>query len=174
LGCWYRNQADIFASPLVASSPANQVASRIYCDLVKDALDEYAYDAEIAGLDYSISTSSVGLEIEVSGYNDKMSVLLEKVITMMKDLEVRRDRFKVIMEKALRGYRNWIFQPPYHQVGEYTRYINSQTAWLHEESLAELEVLTIEDVMNIFPKLLRQTHVEALVHGNLYKEVSVF
>ena len=91
----------------------------------------------------------------------------------MKNLEVRPDRFKIIKEKNLRAYRNWIFQQPYHQVGEYIRYLNSQTMWLNEEILSELEALTLEDVALLFPKLLRQTHIEALVHGNLYKEVSL-
>jgi insulysin len=143
----------------------------MYCDLVKDALNEYAYDAEIAGLEYSVGSSSVGLEIEVAGYNDKMLVLLEKVITMMKNLKIRPDRFKVAKDKNLRNYKNWVYQQPYHQVGEYIRYMNAQTMWLTEECLAELEGLTIEDVQNFFPKLLRQTHIEMLVHGNLYKEV---
>lgn len=158
-------------SQLVYSSPANAVAARVYCDLVKDALNEYAYDAEIAGLEYSVSSSSVGLEVELAGYNDKMLVLLEKVITMIKDLDIHPDRFKIIKEKNLRAYKNWIYQQPYHQVGEFIRYMNAQSMWLNGEALAELECLTIEDVKNFFPKLLRQTHIEALVHGNLYKEV---
>jgi insulysin len=155
----------------VYSAPANAAAARIYCDLVKDALNEYAYDAEIAGLDYSVGASSIGLEVEVGGYNDKMAVLLEKVITMMRDLQIQPDRFKVAKDRNLRSYRNWIYQQPYHQVGQYSRYMNAQTMWLNEEYLVELENLTIEDVQNFFPKLLRQTHIEMLVHGNLHKEV---
>lgn len=101
-----------------------------------------------------------------------MSVLLEKVIIQMRDLKVLPDRFKIIKEKNLRAYRNWIFQQPYHQVMEYIRYMNSQTMWLNEEVLAELECLTAADVETFFQKILGQTHIEALVHGNLYKEVS--
>jgi insulysin len=160
-------------SPLVYATPANSVTTRVYCELVKDALSEYAYDAEVAGLEYSISGSSVGLEVEVSGYNDKMAVLLEKVLTKMKDLEIREDRFKVIKERTLKAYRNWIYQQPYHQVGEFTRYLNSQTIWMHDDVLPELEVLTVDDVKLLYPKILRTMHIEALVHGNLYKEVGL-
>jgi len=113
------------------------------------------------------------LEIEVAGYNDKMLVLLEKVIIQMRDLKILPDRFKIIKEKNLRAYRNWIFQQPYHQVLEYVRYMNSQTMWLNEEVLAELECLTAADVKAFFHKILGQTHIEALIHGNLYKEVGL-
>lgn len=159
-------------SPIVYATPANSITARVYCDLVKDALSEYAYDAEVAGLEYSVSVSSVGIEVELSGYNDKMSVLLEKVLHKMKDLEISEDRFKVIKERNLRAYRNWIYQQPYHQVGEYTRYLNTQLVWMHSDILPELEELTSDDVRNLHPKLFRTIHVEALVHGNLYKEVS--
>jgi insulysin len=89
----------------------------------------------------------------------------------MRDLQVQPDRFKVAKDRNLRSFRNWIYQQPYHQVGEYSRYMNAQTMWLNEESLVELENLAIEDVKNFFPKVLRQTHIEMLVHGNLHKEV---
>ena len=164
-------QTNLSLSQLAYSSPANAVAARIYCALVKDALEEYSYDAEIAGLEYSVSASSVGVEVELSGYNDKMSGLLEKVVTMMRDLEIDLARFKVIKEQSLRSYKNCFLQQPYYQVGEYTRYLHAENLWLNGELLSELECLTVEDVKGFFPKLLRQTHIEALVHGNLYKEV---
>ncbi|TGZ79465.1 LuxS/MPP-like metallohydrolase [Ascodesmis nigricans] len=157
-------------NPMVYATPGNMITTRIFCDLVKDDLGEYAYDAEISGLDYQISASSVGIEIELTGYNDKMSVLLEKVLTSMRDLEVKPDRFKVVKERTVRAYKNWIYQPPYYQVGEFTRYLNAPLMWLNDEILPELEELTMEDVKNFFPKLLQTFQVEALVHGNLYKE----
>lgn len=170
----WRLQTNQSSSQLAYSSPANAVASRIYCLLVKDALEEYSYDADIAGLGYSITSSSVGVEVELSGYNDKMSVLLVKVFSMMRDLEINPVRFRVTKERSLRSYRNCFLQQPYYQVGEYTRYMHADNLWLNGELLGELECLTVEDVKNFFPKLLRQTHIEALVHGNLYKEVRGF
>jgi insulysin len=43
--------------------------------------------------------------------------------------------------------------------------------WTNEECLAELENLSIDDVKTLVPRLTKQLHIEALVHGNLYKEV---
>lgn len=157
-------------NPLVYATPGNMVTARIYCDLVKDALSEYAYDAEIAGLEYQVSASSIGIDIEVSGYNDKMSVLLEKVLTIMRDIKIQDDRFKVVKERTVRAYHNWIFQQPYYQVGEFSRYMYAPYMWLNEDILPELEAMTVDDVRILFPKILATVQVEALVHGNLYKE----
>ncbi|KAI5302428.1 Insulinase (Peptidase M16), partial [Ascosphaera atra] len=78
-------------SPLVYATPANNVMSRLFCELVRDALMEYSYDAELAGLSYSLYPSSFGFEVSVSGYNDKLPVLLQKVLATMRDLKIRQD-----------------------------------------------------------------------------------
>src|SRR5699024_2630176 len=52
-------------NPLVWATPANYVKSRLYCELVRDALNEYSYDAELAGLDYNLSSSMFGLDISI-------------------------------------------------------------------------------------------------------------
>jgi len=166
-------KANVFITlrtPLVSATPANAVKTKLYCELVKDALVEYSYDAEIAGLDYDFGTFSDGLDVQVSGYNDKMSVLLEKVLISVRDLEVKPDRFKVVKERLLRGYRNWDFQQPFRQVGDFTRWLGAENGWINEEKLAELLLLTPQDISTYFPQLLRQLHIEVLAHGNLYKE----
>ena len=166
-------RANVFLTlrtPLASAVPANSVKTRLYCALVKDALVEYSYDAEIAGLGYELEAYIAGLGIDISGYNDKISVLLEKVLVTMRDLEVKPDRFRIVKERIIRGYKNWDFQQPYHQVGEFTTWLGSERGWLNEQYLAEIIHLTPEDITNFYPQLLRQLHLEILCHGNVYKE----
>lgn len=166
-------RANVFVTlrnPLAGALPSTSVKTRMYCQLVKDALVEYSYDAEIAGLEYELGDYNEGIEIDVSGYNDKISVLLNKVLVTMRDLEVKPDRFKIVKERLLRGYRNWDFQQPYHQVGQYTSWLSSDKTWINEQYLAEITHLTPEDISCFYPQLLRQVHLEVLCHGNIYKE----
>ncbi|RAL11158.1 a-pheromone processing metallopeptidase Ste23 [Aspergillus homomorphus CBS 101889] len=157
-------------NPLVWATPANVVKGRFYCELVRDALNEYAYDAELAGLDYSLGISIFGLDISVGGYNDKMSVLLEKVLTSMRDLVVKPERFNIIKERLTRAYKNAEYQQPYYQVSDYTRYLTAERSWLNEQYASELQHIEVEDVACFYPQVLRQNHIEVLAHGNLYKE----
>ncbi|KAF2091088.1 a-pheromone processing metallopeptidase Ste23 [Saccharata proteae CBS 121410] len=157
-------------SALINLTPRNAVIAHVYRDMVEDSLVEYAYDAEISGLEYRISTHSLGIDITVSGYNDKMSVLLEKVLLFMRDLEVREDRFQISKEKLLRGFRNAEYVQPYHQIGGYTRWLTSERGWINDEYLAELPDVTADDVRSFYPQLLKQVHMEIMAHGNLYKE----
>ncbi|KMQ45885.1 hypothetical protein HL42_3385 [Trichophyton rubrum] len=157
-------------TPLVYATPGNNVMAKLYCSLVRDALTEYSYDAELAGLDYDLSPSVFGLEVAIVGYNDKMAVLLEKVLTIMRDLEIKPDRFRIVKERMARGYKNADYQLPYYQVGSFTRYLTAEKAWINEQLAPELEHIQLEDVAAFYPQLLRQTHIEVLAHGNLYKE----
>jgi insulysin len=166
-------KANVFITlknPLPGATAENSIKARIYTDLVRDALEDYAYDAELAGLQYGVSSFSQGLQLELSGYNDKLPVLLEKVLVTMRDLEVNPDRFHIIQEKILRGLRNWGYQQPYNQVGEYTRWLSSDHGFISDHFLSELPRLTAEDIQSFYPHLLRQMHIETFTHGNMYKE----
>lgn len=156
-------------NPLAGVTPANSVKAKMYCELVKDALVEYSYDAEIAGLQYGLASYSLGLDIDVSGYSDKMIVLLEKVLISMRDLEVKPDRFKIVKERQLRAYRNWDFSQPYRQVGDFTSWLGKEKGWINEHYLAELLHLQPEDISNFYPQTLQQVYIDVLAHGNIYK-----
>ncbi|EGC46859.1 a-pheromone processing metallopeptidase Ste23 [Histoplasma capsulatum var. duboisii H88] len=160
----------ILRNPLAYATPGNNVLTKLACGLIRDDLQEYSYDAELGGLDYGLSPSVFGLEVSVSGYNDKMAVLLEKVLHSMRDFKVKPDRFKIVKQRMADGFSNSEYQQPYHQVGNVTRYLTAEKTWITEQLAAELEHIEPEDVAAFFPQLLRQTHIELLGHGNLYRE----
>ncbi|KAF9761882.1 hypothetical protein IL306_003645 [Fusarium sp. DS 682] len=121
-------RADVIVSlktPLIYASAESNVKARLFSDLVRDALEEYSYDAELAGLQYNVSFDSRGLFLDVSGYNDKLPVLLEQVVTTMRDLHIKEDRYEIVRERLTRGYSNWQLQSSYHQVGDYTNWLNT-------------------------------------------------
>ncbi|CAN8096702.1 unnamed protein product [Discula destructiva] len=157
-------------SPIVYASAENAVKARFFTDLVRDALEEYSYDAELAGLQYVVSLDSRGLFIEVSGYNDKLPVLLQQVLNTVRDLEIKQDRFDIVKERLTRAYRNWAYQQPFHQVGEYTHWLTTEHDFIVEEYAPELSIITCESTRAFHKELLSQLHMEAVVHGNLYKE----
>lgn len=158
-------------SPLIYASAENNVKARLFTDLVRDALEEYSYDAELAGLQYNVSLDSRGLFLDISGYNDKLPVLLEQVVTKIRDIDIKDERFEIVKERLTRGYNNWQLQSSYHQVGDYMNWLNSEERdFLVEELTAELSNVTAEAVRLFQKQMLCQLHTEIYVHGNMYKE----
>ncbi|KAF1997039.1 LuxS/MPP-like metallohydrolase [Amniculicola lignicola CBS 123094] len=159
-----------FRTPMPCVTARTTVMSQLYRELIYDALVEYSYDADISGLVYEFSTVSTGLTISVEGYNDKLHVLLEKVLVSIRDLEIREDRFKIIADRITRGFHNWDYQQPFHQVGSFSRYLKNERGFLTDELAKELEGVTAQDVQQFYPLTLAQGHIEILAHGNLHKE----
>ncbi len=157
-------------NPLTYATPANYVKSVLFCQLVKDSLTEYSYDAEISGLGYSLNATMLGLDLSVHGYNDKLPVLLQKVLVSLKDLKISPERFKIIKERQARAYKNWDFQQPYYQVGDFSRWLLRDRCWMNHQYAVELPHVELDDVQSFIPQLLQQTHIEILAHGNFYKE----
>ncbi|KAI9774121.1 MAG: Insulinase (Peptidase M16) [Geoglossum simile] len=165
-------KANIYISlrnPLANSTPSNSVKTDLYCALVNDYLTLSTYNATLAGLSYDLYSNSIGMTLTLAGFNDKIPVLLEKLLVAMRDLEVKPSRFKVVKDSFLRGYQNWYFQEPYCQVRENMHLLTKERYWTTSDCLAELRGLEAEDLKAFFPELLRHMHFELLVHGNISK-----
>ncbi|KAF7511556.1 hypothetical protein GJ744_004144 [Endocarpon pusillum] len=157
-------------SSMAYATPANHVKTKLFCELVKDSLSEYAYDADISGLVYNTSGTVLGIDVNIGGYSDKLPVLLEKVLRSMKELKVSPERFKIIKERISQAYKNWDYQKPYYQVGSYVRWLTHEQSWINHQYAAELPNIEADDVQTFIPQILGHNHIEILAHGNLYKE----
>ncbi|KAK7928452.1 peptidase M16 inactive domain-containing protein [Apiospora marii] len=157
-------------NPIIFATAENSVKAKLYTDLVWDALEEYSYDADLAGLQYNVTLDSRGMFVEVSGYNDKLPVLLEQVLITMRDLEIRDERFDIVKERLSRGYKNWELQQPFTQIGNYISWLTSEHDYVVDQLEAELPGITVEATRAFHKQLISQMHIEAYVHGNLYKE----
>ncbi|KAJ4374648.1 metalloprotease [Didymella sp. IMI 355093] len=160
----------LLRSPIASLTPLNIAMTRIYVDMIEDSLNTYAYDADIAGLGYSVSESTQGLMVELNGFNDKISVLLEKVLLAVRDLDVKEERFDVAKERVRKAYKNFDYRDSHQQITAFSLMLMSERSWISSEMLEELPAVTAYDIQSYFPELLRQMHIEILFHGNLYKE----
>lgn len=82
------------------SSPRATVLGKLFVRLVNDSLEESTYDAKLAGLEYEIADTPLGLIVVVQGYNDKLARFAERIVAAMKDLLVKEDRLKKMKEEV--------------------------------------------------------------------------
>ncbi|KAI9446597.1 Metalloenzyme, LuxS/M16 peptidase-like protein, partial [Lactarius indigo] len=162
-----------FRSPVSNESPITSVLTKLYAVLVADALNEYSYDAALAGLSYSIEASSLGFYVSVSGYNDKLHVLLRDVLEKAKSLEVRTERLEVIKEKIKRDWENFFLGQSYQLSDYYGRYLMNEKQWTVLEKLQVLDSITPVQVQNHVGVLLSRLETKMLVVGNMYKDEAI-
>ncbi|EWY79466.1 insulysin [Fusarium oxysporum NRRL 32931] len=158
-------------TPLIYASAENNVKARLFSDLVRDTLEEYSYDAKLTGLQYNVGLHWPGVFLNIGGYNDKLLVLLEQVVTTMRDLDIKEDRFEIVRERLIRGYSNWQLQPACRQISNYTNWLNAPGGdFIAEELATALSSVSLEGVRLFQKQMLGQVFIEVYVHGNMYKE----
>ncbi|KAH7107595.1 Metalloenzyme, LuxS/M16 peptidase-like protein [Auriculariales sp. MPI-PUGE-AT-0066] len=160
-------------SPLAGITPRHLVLTRLFCELVTDSLTEYAYAAELASLRYNVAADTYGLQIMLSGYNDKLSILLATVLHKLKTINIDKQRFRDIKEDVRQEYVNFDMSQPVEIADYYLRYTLAHVMWTPKERLAELTDITPEDLERHARDLLSRTYLDVLVHGNISHEQAI-
>ncbi|WFD32379.1 insulysin [Malassezia sp. CBS 17886] len=161
------NVALLLRTPLVNASARSAALSRLLVELVRDALTEYSYDAEVAGLLYNIDAQLDGVDVVVSGYNDKLPHLLDEVLATLKGLQVDQQRFSIIKDQVRRSYENFNLEEPYQHVAYFSSYLLTQRMWTQQEKVRALEGIGAADLQEYARDICRALQLEMLVHGNV-------
>ncbi|KAJ1285684.1 hypothetical protein BS78_03G296100 [Paspalum vaginatum] len=156
-----------FHCPLSSHSPEAVVSIDLFVDLLVDYLNAYAYDAQIAGLFYSIYLTSVGFQVSLGGYNDKMRVLLNAILEKIANFEVKPNRFSALKETSVKDYQNFSFRQPYSQASYYVSLILEDKKWPVAEKLEAIAKLESDSFAKFLPHLLSKTFLECYVQGNI-------
>ncbi|KAG1283773.1 hypothetical protein G6F66_010823 [Rhizopus arrhizus] len=145
----------------------------LYIGLLSDSLTEYSYNAELAGLNYYLTQETEGIMLYVGGFSHKLSLLLEKVISRMKDICIEQDRFDMIKDELTREYENFFLEAPYQHATYYLSLALSNREWTCEDLMGQLKEIELEDLEEFIPLILSTLQTEALVHGSMEQETVV-
>uniref|UniRef100_A0A673X2A1 Insulin-degrading enzyme n=1 Tax=Salmo trutta TaxID=8032 RepID=A0A673X2A1_SALTR len=159
-----------FFSPFAYVDPIHCNMAYLYLELLKDSLNEYAYAAELAGLNYDLQNTIYGMYLSVKGYNDKQHILLKKIIEKMAAFEIDEKRFDIIKEAYMRSLNNFRAEQPHQHAMYYLRLLMTEVAWTKDELKDALDDVTLPRLKAFIPQLLSRLHIETLLHGNITKE----
>nr|XP_040034007.1 insulin-degrading enzyme isoform X1 [Gasterosteus aculeatus aculeatus] len=163
-----------FFSPFAYVDPLHCNMAYLYLELLKDSLNEYAYAAELAGLNYDLQNTVYGMYLSVKGYSDKQHILLKKIVEKMANFEIDEKRFDIIKEAYMRSLNNFRAEQPHQHAMYYLRLLMTEVAWTKDELREALDDVTLPRLKAFIPQLLSRLHIEALLHGNIPKEVCHF
>ncbi|MQL76025.1 hypothetical protein Taro_008407 [Colocasia esculenta] len=154
------------------SNVVNCILTELFVNLLKDELNEILYQASVAKLETSLTIVGDKLELKLYGFNDRLSVLLLKILTLSRSFSPREDRFMVIKEDMERTLRNTNMKPLNHS--SYLRLqVLRETFWDTSDRLSCLNDIALTDLKAFIPQLLSQMYIEGLCHGNLSEEAAV-
>lgn len=167
----------------------------MFTELIRDSLQEYSYEAELAGLSYNFDQAADGILLSLDGYNDKLAVLVDVVVKRMKEYKVDEKRFALVHDQVrgvfrlsrrarvlqltthlpprpqlVRLYENFRLEQPYQHVGVDGAHLTTAVSYPLEDKLAALAQVTPENLEQHIARVLGKMHIESLAHGNVTRD----
>jgi secreted Zn-dependent insulinase-like peptidase len=154
-------------SPATTFSAANLNLTEIMVSLLKDSLNEFSYPAYLAGLHYELYNHIRGITVKISGYNDKQSILLNKILLTLKYNKFTEERFAIIKERLQRKLLNAKDKKPYEQAIAEVQHSILSPSWSEQERLEILTTQTLRDLESFRLSFFKTIDTAILSSGNI-------
>jgi secreted Zn-dependent insulinase-like peptidase len=138
----------------------------LWSQLVRRHLAATLDQAQTAGVQASIRSTSDGLAVSVLGYSDKLDQILATVVDGALQTPINADAFDIYRRDLIRRYRNTTTTRPIDQVGWAMAEALDPRDWTYAEGADYLEGLTRDDLEAWRQDLFEAVHIEMMVHGN--------
>nr|AAA28439.1 insulin-degrading enzyme [Drosophila melanogaster] len=158
------------SNPIAYLDPLNCNLNHMMVMLLKDQLNEYLYDAELASLKLSVMGKSCGIDFTIRGFSDKQVVLLEKLLDHLFDFSIDEKRFDILKEEYVRSLKNFKAEQPYQHSIYYLALLLTENAWANMELLDAMELVTYDRVLNFAKEFFQRLHTECFIFGNVTKQ----
>ena len=159
--------------PLAAQSVKTAALNRLFVALVNDSINEFSYPASLAGLYFSVTANSRGIDVGINGYNDRQGLLLTRIIETMRRARFDEVRFERIKVELLRSWNNADKATPYQQLASEVAVVQFSPMWSFDQLNEALRPLTLEDFNEFHARLLDNAEADTLFYGNLYQQEAV-
>lgn len=160
-----------FRSPLVGQTAQQSAAAGLYTAMLKDAVNEFAYPALLAGLNFDLYKHAQGISLRISGYNDRQALLLERILATVQVPEFEQSRFTNIRADMIRGLQNSVAKRPSSQVIDRLREALLYGEWGEQALIEALQDMTLPELERYAAEFWSTATAESLIYGNYSRSV---
>lgn len=157
-------------SPLASDQAKHAVLAQMYVMMLNDHLNEFVYPAQLAGLQFSLSKHTRGFSVRISGYSEKQTLLLARIVERLAKVDFDPERFESLKQELQRRLGNSERAEPYRLLLRDIRDFIYQPHWNEQERSAALAPLQFSDLKLYIDQFWQQVSIEALVNGNSSNE----
>lgn len=151
-------------------SPDHSALLRFFIEILLDQLNEYTYQAEIAGLNYNIYAHQGGFTLQLSGFSSKLYNLLELILKHRTSVHTGENRFNAIQQQLLRHWHNQDKGKPVAQLfSQLTSLLQPNNPPTHA-LLPFLEQATPDMLPDYVRRLFKAVHLEILAQGDITED----
>jgi len=157
-------------SPVSSESARNAVLSQMLSSWLKEANNEFAYPARLAGLDYTVYKHIRGITIQLGGYDEQQHQLLDKLLHLLTQSPIDQESWQLVKQSLTKRWKNADKAPLYHQVMGETSAVLMTPDWNEKQLLSAIEPLTLADLEAFRTQFLSQIYIDSMIIGNMTQE----
>lgn len=153
-------------APAVNQSAENFGCSRIWAELMIDALNEDLYDAEVAGLHFNIYPTQTGITIHTTGLSAGQLPLLSYLMRQAWSVRFDRQRWQAVSEQLLNNWRSAHQHQPLNMLFSELNLTLQQGLFRLSEMAAACAPLSYTHFAHTVSQLFDKLHISAFIHGD--------
>jgi insulysin len=159
-----------FTLPVLNGSVENAARLELFTALVIDQLNEVTYPAALAGLTYEINAHARGFDLAISGYTDKQSLLVNKLIEAIAAPNFTSVRFEKVKDDVLQHWKNNDKNLPYAVLAQKIFKLQFMPYWEVRELTEALRPVSAEQFKSFANDAMRGAKLNGFFYGNIYAQ----
>lgn len=160
-------------SPKTVSSVREMVMTSLYSMIVKHYMSEKLYPAVCAGLGYELCSEEKGMLLKLSGYNEKLPVLLDIITKELHGIgaEMEPAVFQTYRKQFKKYIYNNLISSKFLNKDCRLNIVEEHHKFFFDRYL-EADKVTFEELVTFANDFLRQLKVQILVQGNIERSTA--
>ncbi|XP_060660228.1 nardilysin [Drosophila nasuta] len=156
-------------TPIMRRSARDYVTGVLFTYLVEFYIAEELYPALMAGLTYGLDAAEKGLILRVSGYNQKLPLLIDIIVRVMKNLVVDVAQVMSFRELKKRQLFNAVINSKSLNL-DLRLSVLEQMRFTLMEKYEIVDNITVDDILKFRDNFYKQMYVQALIQGNFTEQ----
>ena len=157
-------------SPLATKDLHNRVCNRLYAAVLRESIREFSYPIEQAGMSVELSSSWKGIQLELSGYDEKQKDVLMDLSQHIRELALDEESFARAKARLIREWRDFEHMEPLGQGSQVGFRLLNPTYDGQYAAADALEKVGLDDFQNFIAQWFEEVSVQLLIHGNHNRE----
>ncbi|GMF36189.1 unnamed protein product [Phytophthora lilii] len=158
-----------FHSPEVNPTPYHYALSALFVACLKDELNEYSYDALLAGMNYKLRLNGSNIYLSTGGYSSKLPILVQRILEVMGSFEnhIGDETFERVKHAKCRSFENMRLEEAHRHAVQQESNLLHERSWSVDDIVTAIRRCSFHDVIAHSKRLFRQVYCDILLYGNL-------
>ncbi|KAE8996936.1 Insulin-degrading enzyme [Phytophthora rubi] len=158
-----------FHSPEVNPTPYSYALSALFVACLKDELNEYSYDALLAGMNYKLRLNGSNIYLSTGGYSSKLPILVQRILEVMGSFEnhIGDEAFERVKHAKCRSFENMRLEEAHRHAVQQESNLLHERSWSVDDIVTAIRNCSFRDVIAHSKRIFRQLYCDILLYGNL-------